>query len=171
MTDNKFYYGSKHNFSSRKEDLFIELASGPDEQLYTENLRTGSVFYSDESDALGFSQLGTPPTVAEYQHTDTTNLKAQGTSISISYSNTNKYICIGCPVPGGELGGVGPFKSTGGAAFIQSNALTQTSFTTNAQNGIYSDINEEGDLIIFTDYATNSSNIQTYRRSGETSLC
>lgn len=161
----KTYLGEKHIFTSKTDGLTTEISAGKNEELYISDLRNKRIFYSENSDTLGFNQLSN---AATYQHSDTTNLQNQGTSLSIVDVGTDSYLTIGAPIPGTDLGGVGPFKSTSGAAFIEASALLQTSTTSDAQNAIYSDINEDGDLIVFTDYAQNSSNIQTYRRSGAT---
>lgn len=155
------YTGAKHTFTSRSSNDVVQLASGKNEQLYIEDLRTQSVFYSDFSDNLGLNQLGTSQVL---QHTNV-NLGKQGTSVAITDVSTDAYLAVGGPIDATN-GGVGTFKSTGGASFLEGDYLTPSQATSNGLQGFYSDINEDGDLIVYSNYAQNSSTIQSYRRSG-----
>ena len=164
-------YSENHIFTSRTDSQLVNLKSGKDETLNIDSLRNGEIFFTGTDFELQISPLGT---VQNYSNTDTDQLQAQGSSVSVAENGTTSYIAMGCPegvklAPDSD-GGVGPFQSLNYNTFVEQAALFFTVIQTgDTHNGLYSDIDEAGSTIIFSEAnsaLTGNSPITIFTRSG-----
>lgn len=136
-------------------------------QLQVSEIIADRVLGFKSTDDMGNNQLSSQSIL---QHTDTTNLKRQGSSVSVSEGST-VYIASGGPnfVFDASIGGVALFVSTVSPTFAQvTTYLAQTTFTSTSYVGLFSDITEDSSRCIFSDVGDLQSGVMVYGRSGST---
>lgn len=140
-----------------------EIKARPNHQVQIKELNNEKVFRKTfiEGDPLSDVQI--------LQETDVNFQENQGTSVSVAENGSDAYISIGCPAEliSSNTGGVSVFYSSAGT-FEEQQVLTITSGTSQGFYGEYSDIDENGDRVVFCDFANNQGNLMTYTRSGAT---
>lgn len=158
---------NKFILDPRTDNQEVEISKGNNSRICIQDLKIKTVYGTIPSADLGFNELNL---VQTFQCSNTSVLRNQGTSISIGTVGTNKYIAVGSPyyIPSASQGGVGVLKATA-STFSQVATLIQTSFTLNADNGKYSCMNKDCNIIAFTDGGSiGSNNAMIYDRVGET---
>jgi hypothetical protein len=163
---NTYHYADNHIFTSRNNSPTITLKPGNvGETLVVQGSISGNLAYTANSDDLGGNALGSS---IIRQEPDVYTYPNQGTSVSISEYGSDVTVAFGCVFnnAANQEGGVSVFRSHSGGEFIRDAVFASSTTTTDQFSGLYSDISETGNVLVFCNDAAHDQQLDVYRRDG-----